>query len=32
MEQDLMQPTLFMRSGNMYLTMHVDDVFMVGAP
>ena len=32
LEQDVMQPTLFLRQGNMYLTVHVDDVFMVGTP
>ena len=31
LEQDVMQPTLFMRTGSMYLMVHVDDVFMVGA-
>ena len=32
LEQDMMQPTLFLRQGNMYLTVRVDDVFMVGTP
>ena len=30
MEQDLMQPTLMMMDSLLYLTVHVDDVFMVG--
>ena len=32
LEQDMMQPTLFMKQNTMYLTVHVDDVFMVGTP
>ena len=30
MSQDAMQPTLMMMPGQLYLTVHVDDVFMVG--
>ena len=30
MQQDPMQPTLFMKHGEMLLTVHVDDVFMIG--
>ena len=32
LDQDMMQPSLFMRQDNMYLTVHLDDVFMVGTP
>ena len=28
--QDVMQPTLFMKDAEIYITVHVDDVFMVG--
>ena len=30
MIQDLMQPTLLMKVKEIYITVHVDDVFMVG--
>ena len=30
LEQDVMQPTLFMKTKDIYITVHVDDVFMVG--
>ena len=30
LEQDVMQPTLLMKTKEIYITMHVDDVFMVG--
>ena len=30
LEQDVMQPTLLMRTRDIYITVHVDDVFMVG--
>ena len=30
MAQDLMQPTLLMKAKEIYITVHVDDVFMVG--
>ena len=30
LDQDVMQPTLFMKTKEIYATVHVDDVFMVG--
>ena len=30
LEQDVMQPTLLMKTKDIYITVHVDDVFMVG--